>query len=44
MMAPDPRYGTVFQDGSEKDRYYLMEKPGLKLGRLFGWEEDDTES
>ncbi|THU78202.1 hypothetical protein K435DRAFT_888835 [Dendrothele bispora CBS 962.96] len=43
MMAPDPRYGTVFHDGSEVNRYYLMERPGLKIISKIGWEEQDEE-
>jgi hypothetical protein len=31
MMAPDRRYPEFFQDGSQLDRWYLVEKPGLKL-------------
>ncbi|KAI4293979.1 hypothetical protein K525DRAFT_291554 [Schizophyllum commune Loenen D] len=31
MMAPDPSYGKFHQDGTEDNRWYLMEKPGLKL-------------
>ncbi|KAL1681733.1 hypothetical protein EV122DRAFT_287879 [Schizophyllum commune] len=31
MMAPDPSYGKFHQDGTENNRWYLMEKPGLKL-------------
>ncbi|KAJ6566790.1 hypothetical protein B0H19DRAFT_1067069 [Mycena capillaripes] len=39
MMAPDKRYGTRFRDGTEIDRWYLMEKPGLKLAERVGLEE-----
>lgn len=31
MMAPDQRFKYFCQDGSEYDRWYLMEKPGVKL-------------
>jgi hypothetical protein len=31
MMAPDQRYKYFCQDGTEKDQWYLMEKPGVKL-------------
>ncbi|KZP29720.1 hypothetical protein FIBSPDRAFT_815810 [Athelia psychrophila] len=36
MLAPDPRYGTRYHDGSEVNRYYRMEKPGLKLSQQIG--------
>jgi hypothetical protein len=39
MMAPDERYKTRFHDGTEVDRWYLMEKPGLKLTERVGLEE-----
>ncbi|KAJ7336135.1 hypothetical protein DFH08DRAFT_813380 [Mycena albidolilacea] len=39
MMAPDERYKTRFQDGSEVDRWFLMDKPGLKLAERAGLEE-----
>jgi hypothetical protein len=39
MMAPDERYKTRFQDGSEVDRWFLMDKPGLKLAECAGLEE-----
>ncbi|KAJ7450377.1 hypothetical protein FB451DRAFT_1285800, partial [Mycena latifolia] len=38
MMAPDERYKTRFHDGTEVDRWYLMEKPGLKLSERVGLE------
>ena len=31
MMAPDKQYGKSIQDGTEGNRWYLMERPGLKL-------------
>lgn len=31
MLAPDQQYANLHRDGSELNRYYLMEKPGLKL-------------
>ncbi|KAJ7116179.1 hypothetical protein C8R46DRAFT_931187, partial [Mycena filopes] len=43
MMAPDERYKTRFLDGTENDRWYLMEKPGLKLSERVGLEELLTE-
>lgn len=39
MMAPDQQYSKTFQDGSQNDRWYLMEKPGLKLSASVGVEE-----
>lgn len=39
MLAPDERYKTRFNDGSELDRWYLMEKPGLKLWERAGLNE-----
>ncbi|KAJ6504329.1 hypothetical protein C8R47DRAFT_1174826 [Mycena vitilis] len=39
MMAPDERYKTRFHDGTEIDRWYLMEKPGMKLSERAGLEE-----
>lgn len=43
MMAPDETYKTRIHDGSEVDRWYLMEKPGLKLSQRVGLEELMTE-
>jgi hypothetical protein len=40
MLAPDPRYPLFFHDGSETDRWYLMQKPGLTMGSMIGIEED----
>ena len=34
MMAPDTRYGISIQDGTQHRRWYLMERPGLKLTEL----------
>lgn len=39
MMAPDTRYKTRIEDGTELDRWYQMEKPGLKLSQQMGYEE-----
>ena len=36
MMAPDERYKTRFHDGTEVDRWHLMEMPGLKLTERAG--------
>jgi hypothetical protein len=41
MMAPDHQYRHYRTDGSEVDRWFLMEKPGLKLASLAGSEEED---
>ena len=38
-MAPDQQYPKFFQDGTQTDRWYLMEKPGLKLSKMIGIEE-----
>jgi hypothetical protein len=40
MMAPDQRYQQLYGDA---DRWYLMEKPGLKLTRWCGIEEEADE-
>ena len=42
-MAPDPTYQKFYQDGTEVDRWYLTEKPGLKLSQMIGIEEDAVE-
>ena len=36
MMAPDIRYKHAYQDGTEERRYFLMEKPGLKVCSMIG--------
>ncbi|KAJ7130701.1 hypothetical protein C8R46DRAFT_924766 [Mycena filopes] len=36
MMAPDNQYHHYCADGSEVDRWFLMEKPGLKLALWTG--------
>lgn len=38
-LAPDRQYGKFFQDGTEDDRWYLSEKPGLKISQAVGLEE-----
>ncbi|KAF8830953.1 hypothetical protein HHX47_DHR1000343 [Lentinula edodes] len=43
MLAPDPRYAKFFQNGSEKDRYFLMQWIGLKMGGRIGNQEEDVE-
>ncbi|THU87219.1 hypothetical protein K435DRAFT_682055 [Dendrothele bispora CBS 962.96] len=44
MMAPDPRYNTVPQNSSCDSRWYLMERPGLKMAACLGWQEDDEDT
>ncbi|KAF8206086.1 hypothetical protein K438DRAFT_2014381 [Mycena galopus ATCC 62051] len=43
-MAPDKQYTLVPPEhrppGSEEDHWFLMEKPGLKLAQLTGYEHD----
>ncbi|KAJ7686204.1 hypothetical protein B0H17DRAFT_1160683 [Mycena rosella] len=36
MLAPDEQYAKLYKDGSEVNRFYLMEKPGLKLMEMMG--------
>ncbi|KAJ7574951.1 hypothetical protein C8J56DRAFT_1064098 [Mycena floridula] len=43
-VIPDQQYGKVHQDGTEKDRWYLGERPGLKLLAMIGLAEPDGES
>jgi hypothetical protein len=43
MMAPDPRYPLFYHDGSEVDRWYLMQKPGRNIFALAGVEESVSE-
>jgi hypothetical protein len=42
MMAPDNQYRHLRTDGSEIDRWFMVEKPGLKLASWKG-HVDDTE-
>jgi len=35
-LAPDKQYGKFYQDGTEDDRWYMSEKPGLKLSQMVG--------
>ncbi|KZP26461.1 hypothetical protein FIBSPDRAFT_732273 [Athelia psychrophila] len=42
MIAPDQMYSRRHNDGSEQDRYYLMEKPGAKLSGMVGLQELDN--
>lgn len=41
MMAPDRQY--PFHDGTEGQRYYLMERPGLKVLSLLGVDEENLQ-
>lgn len=43
-LAPDQQYGKSIQDGTENDRWYMTEKPGLKLSQAVGLEEILTET
>ncbi|KAJ7289480.1 hypothetical protein C8J57DRAFT_1459466 [Mycena rebaudengoi] len=45
MMAPDEQYAQFQEreEGSEQDRWFLMEKPGLKLLAMLGLSEDVTD-
>lgn len=42
MIAPDQMYSRRHNDGSEHQRYYLMEKPGAKLSGMVGLQEVDN--
>ncbi|KAJ7789224.1 hypothetical protein B0H14DRAFT_2627433 [Mycena olivaceomarginata] len=39
MLAPDEQYAKSFQDGTQLNRFFLMEKPGLKLMEMIGLAE-----
>ena len=39
MMAPDTQY--PYRDGTEGDRWYMMQKPGRKLCSLLDTHEED---
>ncbi|KAJ7041114.1 hypothetical protein C8F04DRAFT_1303728 [Mycena alexandri] len=43
MLAPDQQYAKMHHDGTEVNRYYLMEKPGLKLMEMGLGEEQLTQ-
>jgi hypothetical protein len=43
MMAPDEQYQSWCKDNSAIDRWYLMEKPGIKISQMTGAEEFMTE-
>ncbi len=38
-MVPDNSYQITHQDGTELDRWFLMEKPGLKMSSMIGFDE-----
>ncbi|PBK73221.1 hypothetical protein ARMSODRAFT_1068079 [Armillaria solidipes] len=44
MMALDRRYGLHFQDGTQDSRWYMMERPNLRLAHMTGWSEEMDES
>ena len=41
MMAPDTRYAE--KDGTEQDRWYMMEKPGRRLSSFFDSSNNDID-
>lgn len=45
MLAPDHRYGLAgsHANHSEVDRWFLMEKPGLKISQMIGQGEELTD-
>jgi len=43
MMAPDPCYGLDHTDGTEKDRWYMMQKPGAGLFDRLGFTEEEQD-
>lgn len=43
MMGPDEQYRHYRDDESAEDRWFLMEKPGLKLANMMGYQEDNQE-
>lgn len=43
MMAPDPCYGIDHRDGSELDRWYMMQKPGQGLLDRLGFTEEEPD-
>jgi hypothetical protein len=42
-LAPDHQYANYRTDGSELDRWLLMEKPGLKLASYIAGDDDMDE-
>ena len=44
MMAPDPIYKQIYQDGSENDRWFCVERPGLKINEITGYREGGEEA
>jgi hypothetical protein len=40
MMGPDEQYRHFRNDESAEDRWFLMEKPGLKLAQMTGYTEN----
>ncbi|KAL0056617.1 hypothetical protein AAF712_016777 [Marasmius tenuissimus] len=43
IMAPDPRYKTKIQDGTENNRWFMVEKPGLTISALQGFNEAEND-
>lgn len=43
MMAPDPQYGVDHTDGSEEDRWYMMQKPGAALFNKMGLSNEEPD-
>lgn len=41
MMAQDPIYRELYQDGTEDNRWFCVEKPGLKIDEMTGYNEED---
>ncbi|KAJ8092331.1 hypothetical protein PM082_023934 [Marasmius tenuissimus] len=44
IMAPDPHYKCRIQDGSENNCWFMVEKPGLTILGLQGFNEAEDES
>jgi hypothetical protein len=44
MMGPDAQYRHYRDDDSAEDRWFLMEKPGLKLAQMTEYTEDINEN
>ncbi|KAJ8089116.1 hypothetical protein PM082_014364 [Marasmius tenuissimus] len=43
IMAPDLRYRTKIQDGTEDNRWFMVEKPGLAISALQGYNEAEND-
>ncbi|KAF8978516.1 hypothetical protein BDQ17DRAFT_1394725 [Cyathus striatus] len=42
MMAPDPRYSLFFRDGTEKDRWFLMQKPMQRISAMLDLSDSEN--